>query len=80
MVNSVEKLPSSAGNMARTTDAVLQTKGTTLVEFLEEQHQAGEGYEDIAKELYAFTDRAINVSYQTVKRWLVDLEILEVAS
>lgn len=64
----------------RMADALLRDRDTSLRVFLEEHRGAGATYEAIAQELYAFTDRAVSVSYQTIKRWLVDFDLLEEAS
>lgn len=61
-------------------DALLQQQGTTLEEFLGLHRRAGGTYEFIAQELYATTERAVSVSYQTIKRWLADFDLLDVAS
>lgn len=60
----------------RMADALLDGK---LIERLTEWKARGLGAESIAKELHAATGGAVNVSYQTVYRWLETLKI-EVAS
>lgn len=76
MVNPDISLPTQA----RHADVILQGSGTTLRDFLAEQHDAGRTYEEIAQELYASTDRVISVSYQTIKRWLRRFDLIKEAS
>lgn len=62
-------------------DAILHDRqNTSLRDFLADQRSQGRTYEAIAQELYAVTDRAVSVSYQTIKRWLEDFDLLEAAS
>lgn len=70
----------SLPTQARQVDVILQAKGTTLKAFLEAQYTAGKTYEEIAQELYATTDRAVSVSYQTIKRWLQRFDLMKEAS
>lgn len=66
----------------RMANAVLAgaTSPTTLEDFLAVRFNAGLGYEAIAKALHSATNGAVSISYMTVKRWLADFELLEVAS
>lgn len=66
----------------RTAERILQQReGVSLRDFLANARSAGGTYESISQELYATTDRAVSVSYQTIKRWLSDFDLLdEVAS
>ena len=62
-------------------DALLRSKtDSSLKDFLAEHRARGLGYEEIGQELFMVTDRAVSVSYQTVKNWLTDFGLLEVAS
>ena len=64
----------------RMADAVLQTKGTTLETFLADHYRKGLSYEIIGRELHVETDGVVSPSYQTVKRWLKDFDLLEAVS
>ncbi len=65
----------------RMADVLLKDRqDTSLHDFLAAQRSGGATYEEIAQELYAVTDRAVSVSYQTIKRWLTDFDLLEEAS
>lgn len=73
--------PSPLNSQQKMADAILRDRlDTTLGAFLEAHRTQGLTYEAIAQELYASTDRAVSVSYQTIKRWLDDFGLLEVAS
>lgn len=43
-----------------------------LGSWLQGQHSAGLSYEQIARELYRLTDGQVDVSYQTIKNWLLE--------
>lgn len=60
----------------RMADALLRSQETTLADFLSTQVGLGRSLEHIAQELYATTDRAVQVSYGTIRRWLLDLDLL----
>jgi hypothetical protein len=61
-------------------DALLRSSGSDLKSFLSDARSRNISYEDTAKELYLKTEGAVSVTYQTIKRWLVEFELLEVAS
>lgn len=63
---------SSAQKMA---NALLEAAGSNLKDFLADARSRRLSYEDTAKELYVRTDGAVSVTYQTIKRWLADLEL-----
>lgn len=56
---------------------LLRERNTTLEEFLRDRQSRGLGYEAIARDIHIATDQEISVSYQTIKRWLAELEITE---
>ncbi len=63
----------------RMVDVLLQDQGSSLREFLTEHRGRGATYEAIAQELYAVTEKAVSVSYQTIRRWLIDFDLIEAA-
>lgn len=65
----------------RMADALLQAQlDITLRDFLAQHRSRGLSYEEIGQELFAATDRAVSVSYSTIKNWLASFGLLEVAS
>ncbi|HLF43233.1 MAG TPA: hypothetical protein VJA46_06875 [Acidimicrobiia bacterium] len=64
----------------RVVDLLLEKNGSTLKDWLSGRRAESTSYEDIAKQLYVLTDGEISISYTTVKRWLIDFDLLEVAS
>lgn len=50
----------------------LVREGMSFDDYLIALHKAGRSNERIAKELYLVTDRAIDVSFVTVRHWLAD--------
>ncbi len=62
----------------RMADAVLKGKGTTLENFLADRYKQGLSYETIGRDLHVFTDGVVSPSYQTIRRWLLDLGLLKV--
>lgn len=64
-------------NTQRMAEAVL---GTDLKGYLEDAYQQGLSYEAIARALHSDTDGKVSISYGTVKRWLNEFGLLEVAS
>lgn len=64
----------------RVADLLLEKQGSNLRDWLAEQRKSGGGYELIARELYLATSGEVSVSYQTVKRWLIDFDLLKEAS
>jgi len=54
---------------ARTVDALLQTKGYTLPDFIADKLDEGISWRLIARSLYEFTDGVVDVTHQTVANW-----------
>lgn len=50
---------------------------TTLEAFLTDRWSRGLSYEAIAKDLHSLTNGAVSLSYITVKRWLIDFDLIE---
>ena len=42
--------------------------------WLHAQHGSGLSYEQIARELYRLSDGGVDVSYQTIKNWLLEAQ------
>jgi hypothetical protein len=56
-------------------DALLSKTATNLRTFIEERSARGLSYETIAKELYMATGGSVDVTYQTIKRWLIEFGV-----
>lgn len=54
---------------ARTVDALLQTKGNTLANFIATHRDNGLSYTKVAQALYDATDRVVNVTGETIRNW-----------
>lgn len=64
----------------RVVDLLLEQQGSNLRDWLAERREERDSYETIARKLWSLTDGEVSVSYTTIKRWLVDLDLLEEAS
>ena len=64
----------------RFADRILREKhGESLVEFLTRLRRDPDSpatYEQIGRELYIVTDGEVSVSYQTIKRWLIEFGVI----
>ena len=61
----------------RMADTVLQQmEETSLEAFLADHYGKGLSYEAISRELHVATDGAVAPSYQTVRRWLQDFDLM----
>jgi hypothetical protein len=58
----------------------LAKHGSSLKEWMAAQRAEGASYDTIGRELWAVTGGEVAISYQTVKRWLIDLDLLEEAA
>ena len=59
---------------AKTVDALLQTKGYTLADFIADRRDEGMSYERIARALEEFTDDVVKVTGQTIANWATLME------
>lgn len=68
----------------RVADLILrEERSESLVEFLTRlRHNVDQpaSYDTIGRELYLATNGEVAISYQTVKRWLLDLGVIEEAT
>jgi hypothetical protein len=62
------RTPSS---LAAAADAVLQTKGQTLRDWLSDQLDDGAGTRLIASRMHVATDGIVSPTHETVRRWIV---------
>ena len=64
----------------RVADLILrERRGESLVEFLTNLRRDPDSpatYEQIGRELYIVTDGEVSVSYQTIKRWLIEFGVI----
>ena len=60
---------------ARVVDLLLRDKGSTLEGWMSDQRSVGDSYETIAKKVYVLTSGEVDVTYQTIKRWVKDLQV-----
>lgn len=65
---------------ARTVDALLQTKGNTLANFIATHRDNGQSYAKIALALYEYTDHVVQVTGETIRNWAEQYEKAEAAS
>lgn len=59
---------------ARTVDALLQTKGNTLANFITTHRGRGLSYAKVAQALYESTGHVVNVTGETIRNWDEALE------
>ena len=64
----------------RVVDLLLGQQGSNLKDWLAARRDENDSYETIAKKLWTLTAGEIDVSYTTVKRWLIDFDLLEAVS
>lgn len=62
---------------ARTASALLEAKHkTSLADFLTSRRAEGVSYERIAQEMNRLTDGAVQVTGETIRNWINDLEVV----
>lgn len=59
---------------ARTVNALLETKGYTLSDFISDRRDEGMSWQRIARALYDFTDEVVDVTGETIRVWGEQIE------
>ena len=72
--------PTDLTSQQRVVDLLLEQQKSNLRDWMAARRDEEDSYETIAKKIYVLTDGEVDVSYTTIKRWLIDLDLLEAAS
>ena len=72
--------PQVASPTLRIAQLILERKDIDIRTWLTDKRETGSSFDDIAHQIYVLTDQEISVTYQTIRRWLVDLGIVEEAT
>lgn len=79
MVSIMTPTPSLSPQQ-RVVDLLLEREGSNLYDWLAARRAEGNSYETIAKKIWTLTDGEVDITYTTVRRWLIGLDLLEEAS